>query len=177
MFNPLRLRHKTNLNDSNSESKTVDENSSDIIQSKQHFKWFGQSALSQLGKLIDNSLVTVSEQLIKSIQNTTYDIDLSNARKETFQNERYVNQYRNFNQNQSPASAEYPQGSPLNTEIEDEELTKAQDIQRIKQALLEYREYKKSQNKSTPPVPKKTQPTTRKIREYPYDNNPKDNMN
>lgn len=177
MFNPLRRKPANATSPADSKKP------------QQHFKWFGQAAFNSLGKLIDNSLSTVSEQLIEHIQNASYDIDLNNARRETFINERYLNQHRSLNQssptskrgNLSPSSSSSSSGPVISVsnvdnsvdDIEDSTLRKAEDIQRIKQALSEYREYKKSQNLKNPQASNVSKPVTpRKKRQYPYSDQP-----
>jgi hypothetical protein len=159
MFNPLRRRKS-------SKPSQVSEDA--VRDNKQHFQWFGQSAFKSLGKLIDNSLSTVSEQLIEHIQNASYDIDLNNARRETFINERYINQHRSFNKPQFLGSApNLTQNSNPGNESDD--LRKAEDIQKIKKALSEYREYKKSKTAQSPASHKKSP--------YQYNNESQDTMN
>lgn len=143
MFNPLRRRKSSNV--------------STPTESSTHFKWFGQSAFKSFSKLIDSSLSNVSEQLLDHIQNASYDIDLNNARRETFNNERYMNQHR-FNQPAIPQPQEI-----------DHDSNRDEEIKKIKKALSEYREYKKSKDN--------TSNTPSKYQNYQYGQDLNDSMN
>ena len=168
MFDSLRRRKSSNNN-----SETSSGNS--VPAKKQHFNWLGQAAFKKLGKLIDNSLSSVSEQIVDRIQNASYDIDLNNAKHETFANERYINQHRDLS-----LKPTFSIPSPLPTSNfqysqEQQELKKVQDIQKIKQALSDYREQKKLQN-NLKPVENTPKPLRKPIVRN-YDNELPDNMN